>query len=71
MRRVDGSLAVKLDFGDATTTFPSRSSLRLAPTSRRLTGPDRYLVLEHRRRQAQIKARMLLELADGEGGGGK
>jgi len=69
MRQMDGSLALKLDFGD-TTTFPSRSALRLTP-ARRLAGPDKYLILEHRRRQAQIKARQLLELADCEEGVGE
>ena len=41
-----------------------QSKLRLAPASRTLRGPDKYKVLEHRRRQAQIKARRLLELTD-------
>jgi hypothetical protein len=68
MSGFDGSLALKLDFGEmTTTTFPSRSGIRLAPSAR-LTGPDKYEVLTHRRRQAQIKARRLLELADGEAG---
>ena len=68
MPRFDGSLALKLDFGGmtTTTTVQSRPGPRLAPASARLTGPDTYLVLEHRRRQAQIKARRLLELADNE-----
>jgi hypothetical protein len=67
MPRFDGSLALKLDFGElTTTTFPSRTGLRLADTPSRLTGPDKYHVLEHRRRQAQIKARRLLELGDRE-----
>jgi hypothetical protein len=37
--------------------------LRLAPTGS-LRGPDKYRVLEHRRRQAQIKARRLLDLME-------
>ena len=66
MPRFDGSLAVKLDFGEmTTTTFPSRAALRLAAMPARLNGPDKYQMLEHRRRQAQIKARRLLDLADG------
>jgi hypothetical protein len=43
--------------------------LRLAPGSRALRGPDKYKVLEHRRHQAQIKARRLLELADEQASG--
>jgi hypothetical protein len=42
--------------------------LRLASAAGVLRGPDKYKVLEHRRRQAQIKARRLLDLmAEGEG----
>lgn len=66
MPRFDGSLALTLDFGAMTTTAPSgrergRYRLRLAPAQ----GPDKYTVLEHRRRQAQIKARHLLDLMEG------
>jgi hypothetical protein len=63
--RTNGSLALKLDFG--LTTLPRRDlvppgGLRLAqrPYTR-----DKYTVLEHRRRQAQIAARRLLELTEG------
>jgi hypothetical protein len=67
MPRFDGSLARQFDFGDITTsTFPPArpltASLRLAPRAMRVRGPDKYKVLEHRRRQAQIKVRRLLEL---------
>jgi hypothetical protein len=67
MPRFDGSLARQFDFGDNTTsTFPParplKASLRLAPRAVGVRGPDKYKVLEHRRRQAQIKARRLLEL---------
>jgi hypothetical protein len=41
-------------------------ALRLAPRSGRLTGPDKYKVLERRRRRAQIRARHLLGLMDVE-----
>ena len=64
MRRVDGSLARTLDFGDTptTTAFSLRSVRgRLALQPRVLRGPDRYKALDHRRRQAQIRARRLLE----------
>lgn len=69
MARVDGSLARKLDFGGwTTTTFQAgaavRPSLRLAPRGPQLSGADKYKVLAHRRRQAQIKARRLLDLCD-------
>jgi hypothetical protein len=69
MARFDGSLARQLDFGAITTTSApptGRAWLRLAP-SRVLRGPDKYKVLETRRRQAQIRARRLLDLIDGEG----
>ena len=68
MSRFDGSLARKLDFGEMTTTGgePGRGGLRLALPSGALRGPDKYKVLEHRRRQAQIQARRLLDLLDGE-----
>lgn len=68
MARIDGSLARKLDFGGWTTTFQvgaaARPALRLAPRGRQLSGPDKYKVLAHRRHQAQIKARRLLDLCD-------
>jgi hypothetical protein len=67
MPRFDGSLARSLDFGDITTsTFPPpaplKAGLKLAKRPEGVRGPDKYKVLEHRRRQAQIKARRLLEL---------
>jgi hypothetical protein len=65
MPRFDGSLARSLDFGDLTTsTFPPplKAGLKLARRPEGVRGPDKYKVLEHRRRQAQIKARRLLEL---------
>jgi hypothetical protein len=69
MARFDGSLARQLDFGSITTiTAPGgRAGLRLALPSGVLRGPDKYKVLESRRRQAQIKARRLLDLMDREG----
>jgi hypothetical protein len=68
MSRFDGSLARKLDFGEMTTTASQGGGvgLRLALPSGVLRGPDKYKVLEQRRRQAQIKARRLLDLLDGE-----
>jgi hypothetical protein len=68
MTRFDGSAALKLDFGGITTTSTGvsggRGGLRLAGPSGELRGPDKYKVLEHRRRQAQIRARYLLDLME-------
>ena len=65
--RFDGSAALRLDFGGMTTTTPAprprRPVMRLA-TSNGPIGPDKYKVLEHRRHQAQIRARRLLELIE-------
>jgi hypothetical protein len=69
MARFDGTLARQFDFGANTTTSTvpgptGRTGLRLALPSGVLRGPDKYRVLEHRRRQAQIKARRLLDLME-------
>ena len=69
MPRFDGSLARKLDFGEfaittSTASAAGRTGLRLAPARAVLRGPDKYKVLDHRRRQAQIKARRQLDLLD-------
>ena len=68
MSRFDGSLARTLDFGEITTTAPvhggGRAGLRLALPGGVLRGPDKYQVLEHRRHQAQIRARRLLDLME-------
>ena len=71
MTGFEGSLAVKLDFGEVPTRVTStgprgRAALRLAPGPGGLSGPDKYRVLDSRRRQAQIRARHLLELMDVE-----
>ena len=71
MSGIDGSLALKLDFGERATLVTStggrgRAGLRLAPAPARLTGRDKYQVLEARRRQAQISARRLLDVMEGE-----
>jgi hypothetical protein len=65
MARFDGALARKLDFGEITTTYgrPRRPALRLA-AAKAGRGPEKYKELDHRRRQAQIKARRLLDLID-------
>jgi hypothetical protein len=67
MTRFDGSAALTLDFGGMTTSTTGtgrRTGLRLAAPTGGLRGPDKYKVLEHRRRQAQIKARHLLNLME-------
>ncbi len=63
MHRFDGSLARKLQFG---ATTPEVAAVRQGSV-RRLTllrAPDKYRVLERRRRAAQIRARRLLDLID-------
>ncbi len=68
MTRMNGSAALRLDFGDVAMARPDRvrrGSLRLA-SSGVMRGPEKYKVLEHRRRQAQIRARHLLNLMEGE-----
>jgi hypothetical protein len=72
MKEFEGSLALRLDFGErpaAVTGTGGRSGagLRLAPSPGRLTGPDRYRTLDLRRRKAQITARHLLERPQLEG----
>lgn len=67
MTGFEGSLALKLDFGDApgkVTSTGARAGLRLAPGQRALSGPDKYRVLDLRRRRAQIRARHLLDMMD-------
>lgn len=67
-RRTSGAVARQLEFEPlppAATSRPgSRPPLRLALSGRTLRGPEKYRLLEHRRRQAQIKARRLLDLAE-------
>ena len=66
MVRIDGSAALKLDFdGTAPALRHRRGGLRLA-SSRVVRGAAKYREFEHRRRQAQIKARHLLDLMEGE-----
>jgi hypothetical protein len=69
MEAYEGTLARQLDFGKPVEGIGRsfngpRRGLRLAVPSAVLRGPDKYKVLEHRRRQAQITARRLLELLD-------
>ena len=69
MSGFEGSLARKLDFGEQPAAVTStggrgRAGLRLALSSGRLAGPDKYGVLDQRRRRAQIAARRMLDLFD-------
>lgn len=65
MRRFDGSLARQFDFGQVSIpALPPGRLGRPATRPRLLRGPDKYKVLEHRRHQAQIQARRLLDLID-------
>ena len=74
MSRFDSSLAKTLDFGASTSHKPIRglTSLRTLQSpqglGRRrlglLRGPDKYKVLDRRRRAAQIKARHAMDLID-------
>jgi hypothetical protein len=72
MERFDGSLARTLDFGETAVhprivAEPRTSAASSSRRTRRLgilRGPDKYKVLEHRRRTAQIKARRALDLIE-------
>jgi hypothetical protein len=61
--RIDGALARQLEFGESAPPRQSQSALRLVPAWRSLRGPDKYKVLAHRRHQAQINARRVLDSA--------
>jgi hypothetical protein len=67
--RIDGALALQRNFGDlTTTTFPAArpvtaSLARPRPAAIGRGGDtNKYVTLEHRRRQAQIAARKALGL---------
>ena len=69
MTRTNGSLARTLDFEDSLDGLQPNprgpAPLRLA-RGPRLRGADKYKALEARRRQAQIRARRLLDLLDAQ-----
>ena len=62
--RIDGALARQLDFDAITSPRQGHAALRLVPAWRSLRGPDKYKVLAHRRHQAQINARRVLDTAE-------
>ena len=74
MSRFDSSLARTLDFGELGSHTPIRGLTSLSRaqghqgrTRRRLEllrGPDKYRVLDRRRRAAQIRARHAMDLID-------
>ena len=71
MTGFEGTLARKLDFGELpaqVTATGGRAGLRLAPGRSGLAGPEKYRVLDLRRRRAQIRARRLLDLMDADHG---
>ncbi len=61
MVRNAAATALKLDFG---ATAVDRRGLRLATQSTTLRGPEKYRILERKRRRAQIRARRVLGLTD-------
>ena len=71
MRRLDGSLARRLDFDDTPIGSPlerdrgtNTSPIRLRLGLGLLRGAGKYQAFEKRRRAAQIKARHALDLID-------
>jgi hypothetical protein len=65
MRRVvEGSLARRLDYDEVPPPPVGPPVLCLARGSDGVRGPDKYLELHHRRHQAQIRARRLLNQAE-------
>ena len=61
MVRTQSALARRLDFGEAGGKGP-RAGLRLAAVSGVVHGPEKYRLLDLKRRRAQIRARRLLGL---------
>jgi len=62
MERRTKATALRRDFEDVITRG-GRSGLRLASPSNPLRGPDKYRILDLKRRRAQIRARRELGLA--------
>ena len=65
MLRRTGAMALRLDFGEITLVQGQgyRRGLRIAtPLDRVLRGPDKYRILDLKRRRAQIRARRELGL---------
>jgi len=64
MHRRTAGTALRLDFGDVAVaaTLAGRDRLRLATPSHGLRGPEKYRILDLKRRRAQIRARRVLGL---------
>ena len=66
MKRSEQAVAYRLDFGERPDAdipgVGARRGLRLALPSGRLRGPEKYQMLELRRRRAQIRARRVLDV---------
>jgi hypothetical protein len=64
MQRRPAATAVRFDFGEATCSATlGVGRLRLAPGTGSLRGPEKYRLLDLKRRRAQIRARRVLGLA--------
>ena len=61
MVRMRTALALKLDFGEGRVGH-GRPQLRLAHAGGVVRGPEKYRLLDLKRRRAQIRARRLLGL---------
>lgn len=61
MVRTRTALAMRLDFGD-TRVQASRRGLTLVAGAGELRGPEKYRLLDLKRRRAQIRARRLVDL---------
>jgi hypothetical protein len=59
MQRRTVAVALRLDFGEMPL---ARRGFRLAGPGGALRGPDKYRILDLKRRRAQIRARRALEL---------
>jgi hypothetical protein len=64
MRRQSGMTAMRFDFGEMTFAVGrlGRNGLRLATAAGPWRGPDKYRLLDLKRRRAQIRARRILGL---------
>jgi hypothetical protein len=63
MQRRPSAVAERLDFGEMPLDGAFRRGLRLAGLPGRLRGPEKYLILDLKRRRAQIRARRELGLS--------
>jgi len=65
VRTAGSALALRLDFGGRPDRGAAvQRNFRLATTSATLRGPDKYRLLDLKRRRAQIRARRTLGLSD-------